>query len=263
MKARHHIVKRLALMLLAGIALHTSGQVVQIQNVFISPEFRQNEAIFFTVQATSDELSPIQFVEYAYDIDPGPGAGFASDVEAGLSVVKSVLDNENILQPGDHLLFVRVGDGNGLYSEPVVTPFRVLLDEPVPDLRRIYYAFDVDIPNEQSFISIDPAVTPFESVINIPIPQQLAEGPHRVFIRFEDSRGAWGTTYYSDFTLIPDIGPANADFDNNGVIDVSDLLFFIQNFPCDADCLADIDGNGVVDTSDLLQFFVWFGETYQ
>lgn len=263
MKARQNILNGLALSFFALIALTSGAQVVQIQNVFINTEFKQNEPIFFTVQAITDELSPIQSVEYAFDNDPGPGAGFASEVEAGLSVIKTVLDNENILPPGDHLLFVRVRDGNGLYSEPVITSFRVLQDEPVPDLKRIYYAFDIDNADDPSFIAIDPPVTPFENVITVPIPQQLTLGQHRVFIRFEDSRGAWGTTYYSDFLLIPDIGPANADFDNNGVIDVSDLLFFIQNFPCDADCVADIDGNGTVDTSDLLQFFVWFGETYQ
>jgi hypothetical protein len=252
-----------ALVCLAGFSFSASGQAIQIQNVFISNEFRQNEAIFFTVEASGGAEVPIQTIEYAFDNDPGPGAGFAANVEGGLSVITTILDNETNLLPGDHFLIVRASDGIGNVSEPVITPFRILFDEPIPDLQRIYYAFDIDDPSNPDFIVINPAITPFENTINIPIPQDLALGDHRLFIRFEDTRGAWGTTYYSDFLLIPDIGPANADFDQNGVIDINDLLFFIQNFPCVGDCVADIDGDGIVDTADLLQLFVWYGEFYE
>lgn len=50
-----------------------------------------------------------------------------------------------------------------------------------------------------------------------------------------------------------------ADLDNNGVVEVSDLLLLLSNFGCTSDCSIDITGSGTVDAGDLLMFLSGFG----
>jgi hypothetical protein len=49
------------------------------------------------------------------------------------------------------------------------------------------------------------------------------------------------------------------DFDNNGVINVTDLLIFNTNLGCTSNCIVDMDGNGVVNVVDLLIFASVYG----
>lgn len=49
------------------------------------------------------------------------------------------------------------------------------------------------------------------------------------------------------------------DYDNNGVINAADLLFFLSEFGCTSGCTADLDGDGAVAASDLLMFLSVFG----
>ena len=50
------------------------------------------------------------------------------------------------------------------------------------------------------------------------------------------------------------------DFDNNGTVNVADLLIFTGEFGCVSNCgLPDMDGNGAVNVSDLLLFLAVFG----
>ncbi|MBL7943829.1 MAG: hypothetical protein JNM00_13735 [Flavobacteriales bacterium] len=52
------------------------------------------------------------------------------------------------------------------------------------------------------------------------------------------------------------------DFDNNGVINTSDLLVFMATFGCNSGCgPTDLDGNGSVNTADLLQLMALFGSS--
>lgn len=50
------------------------------------------------------------------------------------------------------------------------------------------------------------------------------------------------------------------DFDNNGVINTSDILLFMASFGCPSSCgIFDLDGNTVVNTADLLLLMAVFG----
>jgi hypothetical protein len=53
------------------------------------------------------------------------------------------------------------------------------------------------------------------------------------------------------------------DFDNNGTIASSDLLFLLSQFGCQSDCSADLNGDGVVETSDFLLMFSIYGTDCQ
>lgn len=52
-----------------------------------------------------------------------------------------------------------------------------------------------------------------------------------------------------------------ADFDNDGMITVGDMLIFLTDFGCLENCLADLDGDGPVTSGDLLMMLSVFGES--
>ncbi|MDH5296874.1 MAG: hypothetical protein OEW26_07070, partial [Nitrospirota bacterium] len=55
-------------------------------------------------------------------------------------------------------------------------------------------------------------------------------------------------------------GVCFGDFDNNGVINTSDVLLFMSFFGCPSSCGDyDLDGNGVVNNADLLLLMAVFG----
>ena len=49
------------------------------------------------------------------------------------------------------------------------------------------------------------------------------------------------------------------DFDNNGIRNTADLLFFLAEFGCNSGCSADMNGDGNVGAADLLAFLSVFG----
>ena len=61
------------------------------------------------------------------------------------------------------------------------------------------------------------------------------------------------------FTAVLTVPPGSTgDFDNDGQVDVQDLLIFTANFGCTGNCVADLDGDGATDIADLLAFLVLF-----
>ncbi len=49
------------------------------------------------------------------------------------------------------------------------------------------------------------------------------------------------------------------DYNQDGSVDVSDLLIFLAEFGCTNNCIADLDGDGIVGAGDLLIFLSVFG----
>ena len=50
------------------------------------------------------------------------------------------------------------------------------------------------------------------------------------------------------------------DLNNNGLIEVSDLLIILSDFGCTTGCIGDVNGDGVVTVSDILNILSSFGE---
>jgi hypothetical protein len=53
--------------------------------------------------------------------------------------------------------------------------------------------------------------------------------------------------------------PCPGDFNNDGFINIADLLTFVANMGCTGVCIGDLDNSGTVGTSDLLYFISVFG----
>ncbi len=51
------------------------------------------------------------------------------------------------------------------------------------------------------------------------------------------------------------------DFDNDGIITVSDVLVSLGNFGCAGDCQADLDEDGITGVTDILQMLANFGDS--
>jgi hypothetical protein len=55
-----------------------------------------------------------------------------------------------------------------------------------------------------------------------------------------------------------ELSPCLGDFNNDGYINVADLLTMLAEFGCSG-CMTDMDGDGVTDTADMLSFLSIFG----
>ena len=58
-------------------------------------------------------------------------------------------------------------------------------------------------------------------------------------------------------SLVP---PCPADLDDNGIINVSDILMALGEFGCAANCSADLNGDGLVSVTDILLVLSQFGQ---
>ena len=56
--------------------------------------------------------------------------------------------------------------------------------------------------------------------------------------------------------MAPDCPP---DFDENGTVNVADVLYVLGNFGCSGDCPADLDGDNIVGVTDVLVVLSQFG----
>ena len=50
------------------------------------------------------------------------------------------------------------------------------------------------------------------------------------------------------------------DVNNNGVIDVGDVLMVLADFSCPANCENDITGDGMISVADILLLLSSFGQ---
>lgn len=64
---------------------------------------------------------------------------------------------------------------------------------------------------------------------------------------------------YDSSALCP--GPCEffGDFDDNGIVEVADLLTLLENYGCQVDCEGDLNGDGIVNALDILIILVQLG----
>jgi hypothetical protein len=154
--------------------------------------------------------------EYYVDDDPGIGAATAITITPGVAItdVSFPIDLTSLTE-GMHRLYVRFEDANGNWSTTQSTTFYKLTPIAAPsaaDITELEYFIDLDPGiGAASALAVAPNVTISDVALQIDL-SSLTEGSHRVFVRFKDANGVWGTTSSSLFyKLTPENPPAAAD----------------------------------------------------
>jgi hypothetical protein len=145
--------------------------------------------------------------EYFIDTDPGVGNGTAVTITPGLSVTNlSVNIGISSISDGNHKLYVRFRDANGLWTTTEQTIFYKMTFSTTPP------AAAVNLTNAEYFVDTDPgagngtaiAITPGLAVTDLLVPvnvNTLTEGNHKLFVRFKDVNGLWSVSQTSNFSV--------------------------------------------------------------
>ena len=103
-------------------------------------------------------------------------------------------------------------------------------------------------------LSMDPTLTPAE-VEAILSETAVDRGPSGY-----DTQYGWGFINAQAAVEAVDVeSPCEGDFDDNGSVDVNDILSLIAAFGACQDCVEDLDANGAVDVNDLLTLISSYG----
>ena len=210
--------------------------------------------------------------EYFVDTDPGEGNGIPIEAvkllpaDGGFETIPDVFDERQEylqeemptidLTTGDHNLFVRIQDSNGLWGVPRMFPFTVY---ETPTLAGAEFFIDVD-PGKGSAVELYKVTDIWERVdydlfAEYPYPDYITTGCHEVFARFMDQHGIWGAT--GKVPLV--INPCECDLNQDERCDMADWLLFGEDWgrtdctPSDP-CECDLNDDGKCDMQDWLMF---------
>jgi hypothetical protein len=222
--------------------------VTQVKTVFILPPTDQggtdepetNTISYFTGEDPGIDLTPEFPVS---NID-----NFGSFLELMFS------------EPGIHDVNIRVKDNFGNWSTTQVKTYYILPEEqPEPNLDRIEYYVDVDPGYNDSPNFSLPQGTTFEGLLTIPL-TNVTGGYHYLFFRTRDVSGDFSTTQ-KKLVYVMDSGFMAADFNDDGVVNITDLLILVSNYGCSGGaCISDLTGDGLTTIADLLAFIQYFGQ---
>ncbi|MCF6237896.1 MAG: hypothetical protein L3J79_03635, partial [Candidatus Marinimicrobia bacterium] len=163
--------------------------------------FIQNEAEIFTISAA----------EYFFDNDPG--AGLATAIEAPIDgQFDEATEEFNLPAPigelseGLHTVFLRLRKSNGFWGPPSGSDFRVTEDAQ-PTIAAAEYFVDPGTA-EGSGIAFSPLDGAFntteesvEAIANMASLNAQETGNYNIYVRFQNSRGAWGAVNSQPFTV--------------------------------------------------------------
>ncbi len=162
--------------------------------------------LLFVAFASFGQSPQIIRREYFVDADPGPGNGVAVTFTAADSVSNSLSVSSAGLAAGPHKLYMRYADTAGKWGTTQFVQFTItdtaaaVAVVPVPRVKKGEYFLDAD-PGVGAGTAL--TITTADSVANSFSVSSvgLAAGPHRLFVRFADSLGKWGTTQLVQFSI--------------------------------------------------------------
>nr|NQU89490.1 PKD domain-containing protein [Bacteroidota bacterium] len=139
---------------------------------------------------------PLYSLEYFFDEDPGYGNG------SGVYTYSSNLGGFDFLIPleelddGYHLLFVRINDTSGVWTQTMSRSFLKtrLLSDPDPTIVQLEYFVDDD-PGYGlgESLAVSTSATPVvEALISL---DGYDDGLHNIFVRSQDENGRWSETF--------------------------------------------------------------------
>ena len=159
----------------------------------------------FTVSNPNPPSYTIHAAEYFIDSDPGEGNGIPIESADGFydTYIESIdIDiDTNDIPIGQHWLFFRYQDSEGIWSNPIFSPFTVTTPEINYTIQSAEYFIDSD-PGEGNAIPIDAAYGGELSELDFEIStSDLSFGEHSVFLRYQDSEGTWSIPKIHSFTV--------------------------------------------------------------
>ena len=94
------------------------------------------------------------------------------------------------------------------------------------------------------------------------IGQFTTDGEVELLMNIQYRTAIGGNPQATGLTLLfPDTPPCIGDWNNDGIISVSDMLLVLSEFGCAEGCNYDMSGDGGVTTSDILQMLALFGSS--
>ena len=147
----------------------------------------------------------IDYAEYYFNTDPGPGNGTEFTITDSTSINTTVdipAETIDALEDGFHKLVVRFRDTDGDYSIGFVRTFKKGADtdpQPTPDIVAAEYYFDTDPgPGAGTAITIpEPVGSSIDLSVEIPADtlNDLEIGHHKLVVRVQDADGDWSVAY--------------------------------------------------------------------
>ncbi len=179
--------------------------------------------IFLKTQLQQDNPYNITRVEYFFDTDPGYGKGTASEFSSGSNIVLDKIWSLNSLSEGIHMLYIRLMDKYGQWSE---TYHRLLLkaqlqsDNPY-NIVRVEYFFDTD-PGYGNGKTAEFTLNNNIIFDNNWPDNSLSDGIHILYVRALDEFGQWSQTFHRLFlkTQMP-----------SDVVNIEEVEYFFDNDP--------------------------------
>jgi hypothetical protein len=201
--------------------------------------------LFFLCSLLTANAQTMVRAEYFIDVEPGAGKGKEIPLTPGGQVdIVTEIDTEG-LASGFHILYVRLKDDMGHWSLVEGRPF--FIDEKTGSLATVVageYYFDEEDPGQGKGTPLAIASGPqieLEKQVDI---SGLALGKHRLNLRFQDNKGAWGYAEIQEFTIaipkVDAISPASGG--NIGKVTVN-----ILGASFDEGTVVKLTGNGQPD----------------
>jgi hypothetical protein len=108
---------------------------------------------------------------------------------------------------------------------------------------------------------LEPAAFP-DADGRVLVGQFTTDGEVDLLINLQYRTAAGSNPQVTGLTLnFPDTPPCPGDWNNDGLISISDMLMVLSEFGCAEGCNYDMSGDGSVTTTDILQMLSLFGST--
>jgi len=179
--------------------------------------------MFFKETVVTSLAANVTNAEYFFDTDPGFGNGIVAAVTAGGTVTFPISGNIAALTTGLHLLYVRVKDALGNWSETTPSVFyrEAIVNNIIANVVAAEYFFDTDpgFGNATAVTVVAGQMVTFGIAGNI---AALSNGLHYLYVRTLAADGKWSITtsqlFYKEppvSSTIPNVVGAEYFFDTD------------------------------------------------
>jgi len=246
----------------------TCPTVYEITREFITEDLSGNQAFYTQIITLTDNSAPVFLSVH-------------DDYSVSCDALPPIADNTEVIDNCTEIFesFFQTDNGNGTYTHEYVasdlcgntvflTQTVTVIDDVAPTLEGSLNDLTIDCGEELPAL-IQPSFTD-----NCSSSVQVSLNESSV------PTGGDGVIYTYIWTAIDDYGNTAvesytvevldncdlcwvADFNSNGMVEVSDLTLMLGDFQCTSNCSTDMDGNGSVTVVDLSLFLSYFGTICQ